>query len=192
VSRPGLQAATDGLARHLARDEWMPAWRIADHAHRGQTRDDGKTPFLAHPVRVAAEVARAGGTPEAVRLALLHDVLEDSATEGPRRHAEAMALQDGTLTHLLALTKQPGERLDDYYRRVAAAGPLAVAVKVEDRLDNILDMAGWGPGRRGRYLVDTALRLQPLADAMAPASRAKALRQATWSAANRLQAGRRY
>jgi (p)ppGpp synthase/HD superfamily hydrolase len=35
--------------------------RAATEAHRGQTRKDGKTPFIVHPERVAKCVAHYGG-----------------------------------------------------------------------------------------------------------------------------------
>ncbi|MDD1708494.1 MAG: hypothetical protein LUQ33_04910, partial [Methanoregulaceae archaeon] len=51
------------------------ASKAATEAHRGQTRKDGKTPFIVHPERVAKCVAHYGGNH--ISIAWLHDVMED-------------------------------------------------------------------------------------------------------------------
>jgi (p)ppGpp synthase/HD superfamily hydrolase len=54
----------------------LAAWRFADRAHRGTTRRDGVTPYVAHAVAVAREVALAGGSEDLLCAAYLHDVVE--------------------------------------------------------------------------------------------------------------------
>jgi (p)ppGpp synthase/HD superfamily hydrolase len=97
---------------------------------------------VTHPARVAELVGAAGFGDEVQAAALLHDVVEDSdvgvdeiaARFGPRV-AEIVA----------ALTED--ERIADYEERkaehrarVAAAGPVAVAVYSADKLSNLRDM----------------------------------------------------
>ena len=57
-------------------------WRgyeLAIELHRGQTRREARhLPYIVHPIEVALAVLRAGGSPDSVIAALLHDVREDS------------------------------------------------------------------------------------------------------------------
>lgn len=56
------------------------AFRIAEHAHQGQVRDEGVC-YLIHPLRTANIILSELGLndPELISAALLHDVVEDSA-----------------------------------------------------------------------------------------------------------------
>lgn len=52
------------------------AFLFALKTHGGQTRKDGK-PYLAHPVSVAFELAKNGGSDTLISAGLLHDTIED-------------------------------------------------------------------------------------------------------------------
>lgn len=52
---------------------------LAELFHEGQTRADKVTPYLEHPKMVAEFVEKFGGDDEAIALAWLHDILEESA-----------------------------------------------------------------------------------------------------------------
>ena len=52
---------------------------LAELFHEGQTRADGVTPYIEHPKMVAEFVEKFGGDDEAIALAWLHDILEESA-----------------------------------------------------------------------------------------------------------------
>ncbi len=57
----------------------IKAAQFAALAHAGQTRKDGKTPYMRHPERVAGrQSSRKDATEENVCICLLHDVLEDT------------------------------------------------------------------------------------------------------------------
>lgn len=60
---------------------WTPtidrALAVAARCHAGQTRKDGPTPYIAHPVAVAMIVSDYTRDEDVVVAALLHDVLED-------------------------------------------------------------------------------------------------------------------
>lgn len=47
----------------------------AEKAHQNQTRPNGSTPFITHPLAVCALVLQYGGTQEQAAAALLHDTL---------------------------------------------------------------------------------------------------------------------
>jgi (p)ppGpp synthase/HD superfamily hydrolase len=60
----------------------MNASLFAAEKHRNQRRKDAdKTPYINHPIEVAAELARAGiEDPDVIAAALLHDTVEDTDT----------------------------------------------------------------------------------------------------------------
>ena len=52
---------------------------LAELFHEGQTRADKVTPYIEHPKMVAEFVEKFGGDDEAIALAWLHDILEESS-----------------------------------------------------------------------------------------------------------------
>lgn len=52
---------------------------LAELFHEGQTRADKVTPYIEHPKKVAEFVEKFGGDDEAIALAWVHDILEESA-----------------------------------------------------------------------------------------------------------------
>ena len=59
-------------------DHYRKAAKVAAAKHKDQTRKDGKTPYIAHPVQVASILSRKRKKPISILLsALLHDTLED-------------------------------------------------------------------------------------------------------------------
>jgi (p)ppGpp synthase/HD superfamily hydrolase len=113
---------------------------IAEAAHAGQV-DKAGHPYIEHPRRVAAaaeELWRGMGhdRPDldaVVSVALLHDVLEDTAVT-----VEELAASGAPAVVVEALrlmTRPEGEPYLDYVAR-AAAHPVARLVKLADNLDN--------------------------------------------------------
>lgn len=105
------------------------AIQIAVAAHAGQL-DRGGLPYILHPLRLMLQMS----SPAAMMVAVLHDVVEDSAwtLEGLRKEGfppEVLAAVD-------ALTRREGEAYDDYLQRVKQ-NPLATEVKLRDLEDNI-------------------------------------------------------
>lgn len=101
---------------------------IAAQAHAGQV-DKGGAPYILHPLRVMLGVEQ----PEERIVAVLHDVLEDSAVTLEQLRAEGFSAP--VLAALSALTKVEGEDYPAFIRR-AAANPLARRVKRADLADN--------------------------------------------------------
>lgn len=108
------------------------AWR----AHAGQTRRDGKTPYVHHVRDVAERVERAGLGVEAIVVAWLHDVIEDSDWTGT-------ALRDAGIPEYLVydvqdLTRTGDVSYDDYITNLKyGATDRARHVKVHDMLSNL-------------------------------------------------------
>lgn len=118
------------------------ALAFADRKHRHQFRRDGVTPYVEHPKAVMAIVLSEFGVQDVPTLAaaLLHDTIEDTATdydeieeEFGRRVADMVA----------ALTKDkrlPEKRREaDYFRQLARAPLGARICKVADTLHNLRD-----------------------------------------------------
>jgi (p)ppGpp synthase/HD superfamily hydrolase len=119
---------------------WQRAASFAARAHRGQLRDDGVTPYVAHPLRVGMIVRQVFGCEDevAIAAAFLHDTIEDTPTDYDeieegfgREVADCVA----------ALTKNmllPYERREaDYDERLRGADWRARLVKLADVYDNL-------------------------------------------------------
>ena len=121
---------------------WQRAVSFAAQQHQGQFRKDGKTPYFAHPVRVALVVRHVFNSNDQTALiaALLHDVIEDTTPDYDDlieqfggRAADAVA----------ALTKDArlpeAEREQAYDRQLSQASWQARLVKLADVHDNYCD-----------------------------------------------------
>lgn len=104
------------------------ARRIATQAHRGQV-DKAGAPYIGHPERVAA----AGGDERVVAAAWLHDVVED--TDVTPDDLRAAGIPDDVVTAVVALSKVPGQSVEDYFVAVNRH-QVAIAVKAADLADN--------------------------------------------------------
>ncbi|MBO7403767.1 MAG: bifunctional (p)ppGpp synthetase/guanosine-3',5'-bis(diphosphate) 3'-pyrophosphohydrolase [Clostridia bacterium] len=92
----------------------LPRGRLLDEAivfaadaHAGMTRKDGKTPYILHPLEVAAIAGTITNDPEVLAAAVLHDTVEDTP-------ASIKELEDRFGTRVAALVasetenKRPG------------------------------------------------------------------------------------
>ena len=104
---------------------------LATKVHAGQV-DKAGAPYIDHPRRVAERVAEVDGRPEAIAVAWLHDVVEDTVTTLDDLRAAGFGEDIVAAVH--AMTRRPDEG-DAYYRRVAADN-LARVVKLADVWDN--------------------------------------------------------
>lgn len=102
---------------------------IAVTAHRGQTDKSG-APYIGHPLRVMHRME--SDTDRIV--AVLHDVIEDTATTVADLRREGFT--DEILDALAHLTKREGELYPDFVAR-AAVNPIARRVKLADLEDNL-------------------------------------------------------
>jgi (p)ppGpp synthase/HD superfamily hydrolase len=126
------------------KNPWHEAAAMAARAHRNQTRkDEKKTPYFSHPVRVALTVALKFGRTDDEDLlaaALLHDVLEDTRADyddllerfGPKIADIVVALSKDT-------RKIEPEREDEYYRKLAGESWRVKLIKLADVYDNLSD-----------------------------------------------------
>lgn len=110
------------------------AMEVAMRAHAGQTRRDGVTPYITHPMAVAAALAMESG--EVVAAALLHDVLEDTKETPATLHAAG--IPDSVIKSVTLLTKKKGVSYAEYLGALKLDA-VARKVKIADMLHNLSD-----------------------------------------------------
>jgi hypothetical protein len=108
------------------------AYVLAVNAHAGAMRKNGE-PYINHPLRTAKRIQDAVYEPEAVAIALLHDVVEDSDLE--LSDLRAMGFCPRVISGVDAVTKRSGELYSEAVKR-ASLHPDARFVKLSDNLDN--------------------------------------------------------
>jgi (p)ppGpp synthase/HD superfamily hydrolase len=161
----------------------------AAEAHRGRTRKGGTVPYVNHVIEVAHLVAEAGGTPEMVAAALLHDTVED----GDATAEEIAAVFGPCIATLVAgMTDAPGwrdlPRADRTRRQAAhmATAPRAVRrIGIADQTANVRDVGrlpqGWDPADAracialAAEVVDACRGADPALEAAFDAARTQAL-----------------
>ncbi len=118
------------------------AYALAREAHSGQAGKDGRSPYIRHPLSVAARLAAEGLDEPTLVAAILHDVVESSDL-GLDEVVARFGTEVGELVSALtddATIEDYEERRDEHRARVAAAGPRAGAIYAADKLANVRDM----------------------------------------------------
>lgn len=141
---------------------WQHAASFAARAHAGQLRKDGRTPYVAHVFRVALTVRHVFACDDETALcaALLHDTIEDTATDYDdveKHFGEAVADCVAALTKNMLLREDRRER--DYDARLADAPWQARLVKLADVYDNACDLAPPMPTAKHVARAERALAL---------------------------------
>jgi (p)ppGpp synthase/HD superfamily hydrolase len=119
------------------------ALAYAEEIHRGQKRTGKDVPYIIHPVRVAAEISRAGGSDEQVAAGLLHDVIEDhpeltSISDLATRFGINVASMVNSMT-----TRGNGpwrESKAAFINNLATTSNRVVLVALADKLDNLTEL----------------------------------------------------
>ncbi|HEX3609132.1 MAG TPA: HD domain-containing protein [Solirubrobacterales bacterium] len=133
-STSGIDAAVE--RSDLVRD----ALDTARRAHAGQLRrgSDGH-PFIDHPVAVAEILLKHRYNDDVLAAALLHDVVEKSDIELPElreRFGDPVADLVEAMTEDETIDPYE-ERKEEHRRRVAEAGPAALAIFAADKQTNV-------------------------------------------------------
>jgi len=123
---------------------WQHAASFAARAHEHQKRKDGRTPYVAHPCRVALTVAVVFGETDerALAAAMLHDVIEDGETD-----FDELAEKFGELVACVVAALSKDARLPEPEREPAYDAQLAEAdwrarlIKLADVYDNLSDLS---------------------------------------------------
>lgn len=148
----------------------VEAIAFAVEAHGGQSRKDGRTPYVVHPIAVLRLLSTHVGVrdPEVLQAAALHDVLEDTpVTAGTIRErfgARVLHLvEELTLPANAHGAKVPTEVKTRHL--VDALGTIsweAVLIKLCDRTDNLSDVsaAPWSHEKAQSFLDQSGAMLQ--------------------------------
>ena len=121
---------------------WHRAAAVAARFHHGQMRKDGRTPYIAHPFRVAMIVRDVfevdDGT--AVAAALLHDVIEDTTADYDDLRAEFGKEVADVVAALTKDMRRPEDQRElEYDAQLVSAPWQARLVKLADVYDNVAD-----------------------------------------------------
>ena len=121
---------------------WQRAVSYAALRHKYQVRKDGKTPYVAHPFRVAMVVRHVFGEADETTMvvALLHDLIEDTTTDYDDI-AEQFGLEIADCVAALTKDSRLHQQLreDVYYKNLENAPWQAKLVKLADVYDNYCD-----------------------------------------------------
>ena len=115
---------------------------FARERHGGQVRDADRAPFVIHPLEAASMVERSGYPDRVVAAAVLHDVLEDTATqrhELRERFGPEVAELVEVLSDNAAITDQDSRR-DDVRERVRLAGGDALEIYAADKVSKVREL----------------------------------------------------
>lgn len=142
---------------------------FAQEAHQGQKRASGE-PFFTHPIEVSLRVAELGLDPKAVVAALLHDTIEDSATNLKtikKKFGEEIAFLVDSLTKVNAIQQQSIEKTVESARKMflaVAQDIRVVIIKLIDRLHNMQTLSALPKEKQKRIGRETLEIYAPLAD----------------------------
>ena len=146
------------------------AAKFAAYKHQGQTRKDGKTPYISHPVRVANILGREAGVNdhELIAASLLHDTLEDTHTT---RDELAAAFGRRVADLVVELTNGNARPNDKHAWQLAhelSAG--AAMIKIADKTANLRDIitappVKWSAEKKRRYFEQARELVQKIGEA---------------------------
>ena len=145
------------------------AYLFGAEAHEGQTRKTGE-PYIYHPLAVARTMGEMRMDHKAIMAAILHDVMEDTATSKERIRAdfgeEVAELVDGVskLTHLQFRSK--AEAQAENFRKMMLAitqDIRVILIKLADRLHNMRTLGVMRPDKCQRIARETLEIYAPIA-----------------------------
>lgn len=151
-----IESYRNGLSEYLSTAPEMvkSALRLAVRSHWGQNRKHSDTPYIVHPMRVAASVLgfvglRHHALPTIISAALLHDVIEDCGVTHSTISDEVSSDVADIVVELTNTSKQTGlprrERKAMDREHISGASWAAKLTKLADRTDNLLECARTSP-----------------------------------------------
>lgn len=139
----------------------LKAFSLAEKAHAGVTRKDGVTPYIEHPVKVAAMLFELGIQDDTIlAVALLHDVIEDCEDEEIKRKVTTDFPKEVSEA-VMVLSKPKGYNNTMYYQNISL-NPIATLVKLADRTHNLSTLFNFTEVKKAKYLKETIEFIYPL------------------------------
>ena len=138
----------------------LKALAFAAARHKDQRRKDVEaSPYINHPIALADILCNEGHVTdiEVICAALLHDTVEDTATEPEELEAEfGKAIRDIVMEVTDDKTLPKEERKKEQIKHAAALSDKAKLVKLADKIANLRDVANspppdWDLHRRRAY-----------------------------------------
>lgn len=145
---------------------------FADMAHSSinQRRKYTNEPYIVHPTNVAYLVKVAGGTPDMIDAAYLHDVLEDVYPHNPVFDEKAIEVRFGDavlemvkwLTDINDSSKNRQQRAEENRKHLCNAPIEVQTIKLADLIDNSLTICEYDPDFAKIYLREKRMSLNVL------------------------------
>ena len=106
---------------------------IAQKAHAGQFRKDGKTPYIVHPLAVASVIE----DPKTKCAAVLHDVIEDTSLTA--EDLKNLGVPQDVVDLVLLVSRRRLETYMQYLQKVKTSKE-AIVIKMCDLQHNMSDL----------------------------------------------------
>ena len=178
---PGTSSKLDKGLKHLVAtlDAYMPAEQVGQImrayefsaiAHSGQTRLSGE-PYISHPLAVAQILADMYMDSQAIAAAILHDVIEDTATPiaelNEQFGTEIATLVDGvSKLDQMQFTSHAEAQAESFRKMMLAMieDIRVILVKLADRLHNMRTMDSMPAEKQARIARETLEIYAPIAN----------------------------
>ncbi len=169
----GLRHLIETLESYLSGEQIesiMRAYEFGAEAHKGQTRKTGE-PYITHPVAVAQELADMRLDSQAIKAAILHDVVEDTPAS-----ISDIEEQFGTDVALLVDGVSKLDQIEFHSRAEAQAESFrkmmlamiedirVILVKLADRLHNMQTLDAMPADKKARIARETLDIYAPIAN----------------------------
>ncbi len=134
--------STHQSTRPILTQRFETALVYACRLHATQLRADGKTPYIAHLMSVAALVLESGGDEDEAIAALLHDAIEDRGGEKIRQEIQQQfgdrvtQIVEGC-TEIVQPPLSWRDRKEQYLNQLRHASPSVRRVVLADKLHNV-------------------------------------------------------
>jgi guanosine-3',5'-bis(diphosphate) 3'-pyrophosphohydrolase len=143
------------------------AYKIAEHFHRGQTRNSGD-PYITHPLAVTSILAELGMTAPTLCAALLHDTVEDTTytlDQLRKDFGDEVALLVDGVTKLEKVKHGDSAQAETIRKMIVAMSRdiRVLVIKLADRLHNMRTLRFVKPEKQARVAAETLEIYAPLA-----------------------------
>lgn len=146
------------------------AYLVAREAHDGQMRSSGE-PYITHPVAVALNLAKMNLDHETLMAALLHDVIEDTATTKDELaelfgHTVAELVEGVSKLDKLKFDNKEEMQAENFRKMVLAMVQdiRVILIKLADRTHNMRTLESLRPDKRRRIARETLDIYAPIAN----------------------------
>ena len=137
----------------------LKALSIAEKAHEGVMRNDGVTPYIEHPMKVATLLFETGLKDDTIlACAILHDTIEDTNIT---KSDLILSFGNQIADTVERLSKPKDYDNKSYYQKIQT-DPIATLVKLADRAHNLMTLYNFKEPRKERYIRETKEFVYPL------------------------------